>query len=277
MPEKPSILITGCSSGIGHYCAGRLRDDGYRVFATARKDSDIAMLRGEGHEALYLDYRETESISAAFAAVTEATGGRLDALYNNGAYSQAGAVEDVPTDALREQFEANLFGWHELARMAMPVMRAQGAGRIVHASSVLGLVPAPLRGAYVASKYALEGLVASQRMELAGSGIHVSLLEIGPVPTRIAVNALPYVRKYIDVENSVHRELYRKRVAQLEAGGTADDGGRALGWVYAALHRALTVRNPKTHYMVTPSTRVAAFAKWLLPSEVFYRLVARRT
>ena len=161
-----------------------------------------------------------------------------------------------------------------MARLAMPVMRAQGHGRIVHASSVLGLVPAPLRGGYVASKFALEGLIASQRMELAGSGVHVSLLEIGPVPSMIAKNALPYVRKYIDVENSVHREQYRKRIAQLEEGGTPDDGGRALGWVYGALRRALTAPRPRTHYMVTPQTRIAAFGKWLLPADLFYRLIA---
>ncbi|WP_421856974.1 SDR family NAD(P)-dependent oxidoreductase [Oricola sp.] len=277
MQDKPSILVTGCSSGIGRYCAGRLREDGFRVFATARKDADLAALRSDGFEAHYLDYRESDSVCAAFDAVVEATGGRLDALYNNGAYSQAGAVEDLPTDALREQFEANLFGWHELARLAVPVMRAQGGGRIVHASSVLGLVPAPLRGAYVASKFALEGLVASQRMELYGSGVDVSLLEIGPVPSKIALNAIPYVHKYIDVDGSVHAALYRRRLAQLEAGGTADDGGRALEQVYSALNRALTARNPKTHYLVTPNTRIAAFGKWLLPADLFYRLVAKRT
>jgi NAD(P)-dependent dehydrogenase (short-subunit alcohol dehydrogenase family) len=277
MPYKQSILITGCSTGIGRYCAGRLREDGFRVFTTARKDADLAELRAQGFEALYLDYRETDSIRAAFNDVLESTDGTLDALYNNGAYSQAGAVEDVPTEALREQFETNLFGWHELSRLAMPVMRAQGHGRIVSASSVLGVVPAPLRGGYVASKYALEGLVSSQRMELEGSGVFVSLLQIGPVPSRIAENALPYVRKYIDVENSVHRERYLKRIAQLEAGGTADDGGRRLEMVYGALHRALTAKRPRTHYKVTTETRIAALGKWLLPADFFYRLVAART
>ena len=277
MAHNPTILITGCSTGIGRHCASRLREDGYRVFATARKPEDLERLRGEGMEALYLDYREPESIAAAFEAVMAETDGKLDALVNNGAYSQPGAVEDLPVEALREQFEANVFGWHELARLAVPVMRRQGAGRIVHVSSILGLVPAPLRGAYVASKYALEGLMLTSRMELAGSGVHVSLIEPGPVPSKIAQNALAYARKYIDIDNSVHASAYAKRLAQLEAGGTSDDGGRAAGWVYRRLQHALNAGNPRPHYVVTPQARLGVAAKWLLPAGFFYRLVAAST
>ncbi|MFZ2101274.1 MAG: SDR family oxidoreductase [Oricola sp.] len=274
MAQNSPVLITGCSTGIGRYCAGRLRDDGYRVFATARKDADIDRLKSEGHAALYLDYREPDSIRACFDAVMAETGGRLDALFNNGAHAQPGAVEDLPVEALREQFEANFFGWHDLTRLAVPVMRGQGHGRIVHCSSILGLVPAPLRGAYVASKYALEGLMTTQRMELEGSGVHVSLIEPGPVPSRLAINALGFARKYVDIENSVHGEAYAKRIAELEAGGTPDDGGRAAGWVYARLRHALAAAKPKPHYLVTPQARVAVLARWLLPAGLFYRLAA---
>lgn len=278
MAHIPTVLITGCSSGIGRYCALRLRDDGYRVFATARKPADLERLRGEGMAgALYLDYREPDSIRAAFDAVMAATGGRLDALVNNGAYSQPGAVEDLPTEALREQFEANVFGWHELTRLAIPAMRRQGGGRIVQVSSILGLVPAPIRGAYVASKHAVEGLMLTARMELAAGGIHVSLIEPGPVPSRIAQNALAYAHKYIDIEGSAHAPAYRKRIAELEAGGTPDDGGRAAGWVYRSLRHALNAANPKPHYIVTPQARLGVAAKWLLPAGLFYRLVAART
>jgi NAD(P)-dependent dehydrogenase (short-subunit alcohol dehydrogenase family) len=278
MAHNPSVLITGCSTGIGRYCALRLRDDGYRVFATARKAADLERLRGEGMAAaLYLDYREPDSIRAAFDAVMAETGGSLDALVNNGAYSQPGAVEDLPVVALREQFDANFFGWHELTQMAAPVMRKQGRGRIVHLSSILGLVPAPMRGAYVASKYALEGLMLTSRMELAASGVHVSLIEPGPVPSKIAENALAYARKYIDIEGSVYSQAYAKRIAELEAGGTADDGGRAAGWVYRCLRHALNAANPKPHYLVTPQARLGVAAKWLLPAGLFYRLLAART
>jgi NAD(P)-dependent dehydrogenase (short-subunit alcohol dehydrogenase family) len=168
--DLPTIIVTGASSGIGAHCARALKADGWRVFATARKPQDIEALQQEGFEAFYLDYREPESIAALVSAVMERTGGRLDALYNNGAHAQAGAVEDLPVDALREQFEANVFGWHDLTRRVLPAMRAQGHGRLVHCSSILGRMPARLRGAYCASKHAVEGLMLALRMELEGSG-----------------------------------------------------------------------------------------------------------
>jgi len=247
------------------------------VFATARKPEDLKQLSDNGFEAMYLDYRDPNSIRAAFDNVMDATGGGLDALFNNGAHAQPGAVEDLPVAALREQFDANFFGWHELTAMAVPAMRRQGHGRIVHCSSILGLMPAPLRGAYVASKYALEGLMLTQRMELEGSGIHVSLIEPGPVPSRLASNALAFARKHIDIENSVHADAYAKRIAELEAGGTPDDGGPAAGWVMDALRHALTADRPRPHYLVTRQARIGAFGKWLLPAGFFYRLVARNT
>lgn len=161
MPRQPDqrvILVTGCSSGIGAWCARALRNQGWRVIASARNEQDIQTLRSDGLEALYLDYSQPESIEAFFRTSMTLTGGRCDALFNNGAYSQVGAVEDLPVEALRAQFEANFFGWHDLTRRVIPIMRAQGYGRIVQCSSILGLVPYRWRGAYNASKHALEGL-----------------------------------------------------------------------------------------------------------------------
>src|SRR5690606_31365211 len=172
MAQQGTTVVTGASSGIGACCARALAAEGWRVFATARKPEDIAALQDEGIEAFYLDYREPASIESLVGDVLARTGGTLDALYNNGAHAQAGAVEDLPVEALREQFEANFFGWHDLTRRIIPVMRAQGHGRIVHCSSILGLVPVKWRGAYVASKHALEGLMLCLRAELEGSGIH---------------------------------------------------------------------------------------------------------
>ena len=172
--ELRTIIVTGASSGIGAYCARALKAEGWRVFATARKPDDIAALETDGIEAFYLDYREPKSIEALVASVLERTGGRLDALFNNGAYAQPGAVEDLPVAALREQFEANFFGWHDLTRRIVPVMRRQGHGRLVHCSSILGLTPVRFRGAYSASKHALEGLMLCMQQELQGSGIHIS-------------------------------------------------------------------------------------------------------
>ncbi len=169
--KKRTILVTGCSSGIGAYCAEALKRDGWRVLATARKPDDIERLRASGFETFHLDYRDPVSIKRLVDSVLEATGGTLYALFNNGGYAQPGAVEDVPMDALREQFETNFFGWHDLTRRILPVMRAQGHGRIVFNSSILGIVPQKWRGAYNASKHALEGLMLTMRMELEGSGI----------------------------------------------------------------------------------------------------------
>ena len=188
MAQK-SILITGCSSGIGYAAAVGLRADGWRVFAACRKPEDCARLQSEGFDSPLIDYTDAQTIAAGLAEVLEATGGTLDALFNNGAHGTPGAVEDLPTEALRQIFEANFFGWHELTRAVIPVMRAQGHGRIVQCSSVLGFVTLPWRGAYNATKFALEGLTDTLRIELKGSGIHVVLIEPGPVTSKIRQNS----------------------------------------------------------------------------------------
>ncbi|MEC9367613.1 MAG: SDR family NAD(P)-dependent oxidoreductase, partial [Pseudomonadota bacterium] len=202
-----SILITGCSSGIGEAAARMMKERGWRVFATARKAADLEMLRSAGLEAIYLDYTEPESIAACADQVLKQTDSRIFALFNNGAYGQPGAVEDLRTDVLRTQFEANFFGWHDLTRRLIPAMRAQGAGRIVQCSSCLGLVSLKYRGAYNASKFAIEGLSDALRQELAGSGIHVSLIEPGPIGTRFVQNALANYRRNIDLVNSAHADV----------------------------------------------------------------------
>ena len=209
MTSKKSILITGCSSGIGYDAAHGLTARGWRVFATCRKETDCIRLRHEGLESFVLDYADEASVSAALAEVLNATGGTLDALFNNGAYALPGAAEDLPRAGLRELFETNVFGWHDLTRQVIPVMRAQGAGRIVNCSSVLGLVVAPWRSAYNASKFAIEGLTDTLRLEMRGTGIHIVLIEPGPVTSQIRQNAVVAFEKWIDWENSVRADEYR--------------------------------------------------------------------
>ncbi len=199
MTDRRTIIVTGCSSGIGAYCASVLHRDGWRVFATVRRAEDGEALEAQGIEAFLMDYTEADTISALVRDVTERSGGRIDALFNNGAYGQPGAVEDLPTDALRAQFETNVFGWHELTRQVIPFMRRRGEGRIVQCSSILGLVPYRYRGAYTASKFALEGLSVTLRMELEGSGIHVSLIEPGPIASRFTATALKHI-EFIQLE-----------------------------------------------------------------------------
>ncbi|MBL8584158.1 MAG: SDR family oxidoreductase [Rhizobiaceae bacterium] len=272
-----TIIVTGASSGIGAYCARALAAEGWRVFATARRPEDIEKLAADGLEAFRLDYRETDSIAALFEAVMSRTGGRLDALYNNGAYAQAGAVEDLPVDALREQFEANFFGWHDLTRRVVPVMRRQGNGRIVHCSSILGLVPVRYRGAYAASKHALEGLMLCLRLELRGSGVGVSLIEPGPVESKIASNGLDWFLKNIDVEGSVHREAYQAQLARMRAGGSKSRLKLGPDAVHAVLRHALLSKRPRPHYVVTRPARVGVLLKRLLPPSLLYRVLAAQS
>ncbi len=274
MPGRKTIIVTGASSGIGAACARALARDGWRVFATARKPEDIAALENDGIEAFYLDYTEPQSIAALVDGVLERTGGTLDALFNNGAYAQAGAVEDLSVQALRDQFEANFFGWHDLTSRIVPVMRRQGHGRIVHCSSILGLVPIAYRGAYAASKHALEGLMLCQRHELRGSGIHVSMIEPGPVHSKIASNGLAWFLKNIDLVNSVHREAYEGQLARLKAGGTASRFKLGPEAVYKVLRHALDSRAPRPHYVVTLPARIGVALKRLTPASIFYRLTA---
>jgi NAD(P)-dependent dehydrogenase (short-subunit alcohol dehydrogenase family) len=263
-----SILITGCSSGIGLACAREMKRRGWRVFATARKPEDIKHLCEDvGVESLYLDYAEPASIAAVADQVLAATDGTLTALFNNGAYGQPGAVEDLRPDVLRAQFEANVFGWHDLTARLIPAMRAQGEGRIVFCSSVLGLVVAPYRGAYCASKFAVEALADALRIELAASGIKVILIEPGPIYSRFVEHALEAYRRNIDLEGSPHRDIYRARIARLEEGGsqTFKLGPEAVA---AKLIQALTNRRPKSRYYVTVPTYAAVLMRRFLPTRV---------
>lgn len=273
--ELRTIIVTGASSGIGAHCARALKADGWRVFATARKAADIARLEADGIETFYLDYREPRSIEALVASVIERTGGRLDALYNNGAYAQAGAVEDLPVSALREQFEANVFGWHDLTRRIVPVMRRQGFGRIIHCSSILGLMPAPFRGAYAASKYAVEGLMLSLRQELDGSGIHVSLIEPGPIASRIHQNGMTWFLKNVDYPNSVHRAGYREQMERMRGKAAQSRVKAGPEVVHAALRHALLSRRPRPHYVVTRPAKMGVLLKRLVPASLLYRVLAK--
>jgi NAD(P)-dependent dehydrogenase (short-subunit alcohol dehydrogenase family) len=269
-----TVLITGCSSGIGLASAREMKARGWRVFATARKPEDIARLRGEDFDSFYLDYAEPESIEAAVSEVLAATGGRLDALFNNGAYGQPGAVEDLRREVLRAQFEAGFFGWHDLTQRVIQVMRQQGHGRIVFCSSVLGLISAPYRGAYCATKFAVEALADALRMELAGTGINVVLIEPGPIASRFLEHALEAYRRNIDLVASPHAEIYQTRIARLEEGG---DQTFKLGPEAVALKlvRALESRRPKPRYYVTVPTYVAALLRRVLPTRWLDAIAAR--
>lgn len=270
-----TILITGCSSGIGLHAAKTLKQRGYRVFASVRHEKDLANLEALGVEALVLDLNQENSIEAGLNTVLEKTGGQLDYLFNNGAYGQPGAIEDLPTEALKKQFQTNVFGWHHLTSLVLKVMREQGHGRIVQNSSVLGFVCMPYRGAYNASKFAIEGLTDTLRLELADTSISVSLLEPGPIKSRFRQNALEKFKQYIDVKNSVHYQRYETQLARLEKQESDTPFTLPASAVTQCLIHALESKRPKPRYRITLPTHIFAILKRLLSTRLLDRLLKK--
>ena len=274
MTQK-SILITGCSSGIGYGVAHDLRAAGWRVFASCRKTEDCDRLRSEGFESPRIDYADPDTIVNGLADTLEATGGTLDALYNNGAYACPGAVEDLPVGALRAIFETNVFGQHELTRLVIPVMRAQGHGRIINCSSVLGFVPMKWRGAYVASKYALEGLTDVLRIEMSDTPIKVVLIEPGPITAKIRENAIPHFEKWIDWKNSARAAQYEELKSRLYEDGGPDRFELPPSAVTKKILHALTSARPKPRYYVTTPTYLVGFLRRILSTRWLDAVILR--
>ncbi len=276
MTQTRSILITGCSSGIGLDAARTLKARGWRVFATCRAEADCARLRDEGLESFALDLADEASIETAVTEALSRTGGTLDALYNNGAYACPGAAEDLPRGALREIFEVNLFGTHDLTRRIIPVMRAQGHGRIINCSSVLGLVGMRWRAAYVSTKFALEGLTDVLRVEMRGTGITVSLLEPGPIPTRIRENSIPHFERWINWQTSPRAEEYRSLLHRLyEPKQGPDRFELPCSAVTAKLIHAIESPRPRGRYYITQATHLMGLARRILPTAALDWLIAR--
>jgi len=272
-PAGKTILITGCSSGIGYCVASGLQQRGYRVFATARRPDSVAQLKEEGFESLQLDLDDSQSIQQAVDEILRRTGGELYAVFNNGAFGLPGAVEDLSRDAIRAQFETNFFGWLELTNLLLPVMRRQGYGRIIKNSSVLGFVAMPFRGAYNSSKFAIEGLSDTLRLELKGTNIHVSLVEPGPILSRFRTNALTAMQKHIDMENSVHSERYQAVLTRLNKEGPAVPFTLPPEAVLKKVIHALESRNPKARYYVTFPTYLFGYLKRMLPTKTLDKLL----
>ena len=267
MTTNRTILITGCSSGIGYTCALGMKARGWRVFATARNDDDLKRLEAEGLEAICLDYADRDSVDACAADVSKRTGGKLDALFNNGAYGQPGAVEDLTRELLEAQFAANFFGWHQLTRACMPMFRANGRGRIVQCSSVLGLVALKWRGAYNSSKFALEALTDTMRLELRGSRIDISLIEPGPITSRFTEHALKHFERNIDQAASHYQDAYARQRARLGRGGTNRFKLPPEAVLEKLIH-AVESDRPRARYYVTRPTTYMAVARRFLPQRL---------
>ncbi len=266
-------LITGCSSGIGLHCACRLQElSDWRVFATARQTNDVKRLRQLGLEAEQLDLADTVSIKQCMDNVLQKTGGRIDALFNNGAFGLPAAVEDTSRDAMRAIFETNVFGTQELSNAVIAVMRKNGGGRIVQNSSVLGFVALKYRGAYNATKYALEGLSDTMRLELAGDNIHVAVIEPGPISSEFRTNAIKQFDKWVDPNNSTHADEYNKRREKLLS-KQKDSFELPPEAVFKALQHALESRSPKIHYRVTFPTKLFWWLKRFLPTALLDKIL----
>jgi NAD(P)-dependent dehydrogenase (short-subunit alcohol dehydrogenase family) len=269
-----SILITGCSSGIGYQTALALQQRGYRVFAAARKTEDVVKLKAEGLTSIQLDVNDNQSIQTGLAQVLQLTGGTLDALFNNAGFLQAGAIEDLTRDMNRAQFETNVFGAMELTRLVLPIMRKQGHGRIIQNSSILGVVTLPYYGAYNASKFALEGFSNTLRQELRGSNIHVSIINPGPILTKLRDNAYQIYQDTITTQPSAHKPVYQ-RMEQTYFQRKNDKMTQTPDAVIKKVIYALESPRPKAHYYVGLPAQGMALLRRLLPDCALDWVVAK--
>jgi len=270
-----TVLVTGCSSGIGYCVAKGLKARGYNVYATARKQEDVERLIAEGLKCLQLDYADSESVQDLANELMLLIGCELYGVFHNGGYGQAGAVEDLSREAMEKQFATNVFGWIELNNRLLVMMRQNNRGRIIFNSSVLGIISLSFRGAYNASKYAIEGFADTLRLELRETGIKISLIEPGPIESKFRQNSLAALKENIDMEGSVHRDLYKKSIARLEKKGPAAPFTLPAEAVLKKVIHALESRSPKARYYVTVPTYLLATLKRLLPTKGLDNLLSR--
>ena len=268
-----TVLITGCSSGIGLCLAHGLRSAGYHVFATARKEDDVSKLKKLGFDAFLLDLSSSNSIKTAIYELFQKTDS-LYALINNGAYGQAGALEDISRKALEKQFQANVFGWHELTNLILPSMKEKNIGRIVYISSVLGFVAMPFRGSYVASKFAIEGLVGTLILELRKTSIKLSLIQPGPIESKFRENAFLAFKENVDPSNSDYQKEYKTMIKRLNSDKNVQFTLPPESVLRCVLH-ALGSKVPKNHYRVTFPTKLFAFLCRILPSSWMDNILSR--
>ncbi|WP_412756172.1 SDR family NAD(P)-dependent oxidoreductase [Legionella bozemanae] len=278
MKEK-IILITGCSSGIGFDAVFSLKERGHRVIGSCRKIEDVQKLLDKGIEAVQLDVSDSSSIQNAFAEVLAKTEGRLDVLINNAGYGQAGALEDISRDVLRAQFETNVFGLVELTNLVIPVMRQQGYGRIINLSSILGVISMPFRGAYNASKYAVEGISDTLRLELKSSGIEVITIEPGPIESRFRDNCVDNSLNNIDMQSSYFSKQYERMLQTFKQKKTDSVFTRKTDAVTHKLIHAIESQRPKAKYPITFPAHFMLFLKWILSTKMldkFFLLVSKK-
>jgi len=270
-----TILITGCSTGIGYQCAHHLHKMGYQVFATCRKAQDVERLNQEGIRCFQLDLADSESINTGLQAVLEASNGKIDALFNNGAFGLPGAVEDLSRAAMEYQFQTNVFGTQELTNLVIPIMRKQGYGRVIYNSSILGFAAMQYRGAYNASKFAIEGFADTLRLEVKKDNIQISIIQPGPIISDFRKNAFSQFKRWITIEGSAHQGSYQAMVDRLETVGPSAPFTLGPEAVTKAVLHALQSRRAKIRYRVTVPTIAFALLKRILPNRILDLLLIK--
>ncbi len=267
-----NIVITGCSTGIGLETAKYLKEQGVKVYPTAREQKDVEMLLSLGFEnAMKLDVREAKQIGHVIKRVLELDN-KIDVWFNNAGYGQAGAIEDIPTDILKEQFDTNVFGLHESTRQIIPIMRKQGYGKIIQHSSVLGLVSLFGRGAYNASKYAIEGLTDTLRLELHNTDIYVSLLNTGPISSNFRNTAMRKLKENIDIENSIFKEQYQKNLSAKKSSVPFNEEADSVARV---VYQIILSSKPKPRYYITKATYLLGYLKRILSTSLLDKILLR--
>ena len=269
------IFITGASTGIGHYAAIALKNAGHKVVCSVRNEDDKPALEAEGLSVVVMSLETQESIAEGFARALKLLDGQLDLLFNNAGFGVVGAIEDIPVEALNYQFQINVFAVHQLTRLAVVHMRQQGRGRIIQNSSVLGLVTLPYRGAYCASKHALESLTDALRMELVATNIQVALIEPGAINTHFRQHALAYFKQHILTESSIHHAQYQQQLARLSAKKSNNAMAEGPEAVYYQLQKAMQAKKMKPRYFVTKQTPMAAMLKRILPCVLLDRVMLK--
>jgi len=267
-----NIVITGCSTGIGLATAKYLKAQGYKVYPTVKSEKDLEPLRAIGFEnVMKLDVREKDEISEVINAVLKEDG-KIDIWFNNAGFGQAGALEDISTDVLREQFETNVFGLHECTRQIIPIMRKQGYGKIIQHSSVLGLISLFGRGAYNASKYAIEGLTDTLRLELKDTNIYPVLLNTGPITSSFRKTAMQKLQDNVDIENSVFSEAYQKNLQAKKSSVPFNEEAISVAKV---VEKIIIAKKPKPRYYITKATYLLGYLKRILSTRRLDNILSR--
>lgn len=267
-----NIIITGCSTGIGLETAKYLKDKFVKVYPTARYIEDVEMLKELGFEnAMQLDITKPEQIAVVISAVLKDEG-KIDVWFNNAGFGQAGAIEDIETKVLREQFETNVFGLHECTRQIIPIMRKQGQGKIIQHSSVLGLISLFGRGSYNASKYAIEGLTDTLRLELKDTNIYPILLNTGPIASHFRKTAMKKLEENVDIEHSVFKDKY---LANLNGTHKKVPFSEEAESVARVVHMIILSDKPKARYYVTKATYLLGYLKRVLSTNLLDKILSR--